>query len=530
MDRSEPQTLPAVLHARRADDSVFLVEVGGRTETFASLEQLVSTWAGVLRQLGVTEGARVLVMMDNGIDAAVTWLAAARLRAIEVPINTAWRGAMLKHAVDNSGARVLIADEAYVETVADALAEGPLPFEHIVQFGGAPVCEVGGSAVHDAATLARSLADSDRVTDVNIRANDTACIIYTSGTTGPSKGVVVPWGQVLASADGCMPMDDLGPDDVWYSPFAMFHMGGKIPVASAGHLGCRLVLRPSYSTGAYWQDIRDHGCTTTMMIGTTPAFLWTQPRTPKDSENPLRNVLMAPVPDWSDEFCDRFGIRVRTVFNMTELSVPIASEWNPTRPGTCGRVRQGYEVRLVDELDNEVAAGEPGEIVVRSDRPWRLMAGYWNMPEATVAAWQNQWLHTGDLARCDSDGYFYFVDRRKDAIRRRGENISSMEVEQSVLRVPGVRQCAVVGVPSKFGEEEVMAFIVAPNLGPNDLHDIHERLGRALPRFMVPRYYALLSELPRTPTEKVRKAELKEAWRDQVTWDANETDVVTGTR
>jgi crotonobetaine/carnitine-CoA ligase len=213
-------------------------------------------------------------------------------------------------------------------------------------------------------------------------------------------------------------------------------------------------------------------------------------------------------------------VKVRTLYNQTETSAPLRSNHYDTPDyRTCGRPRAGATCRLVDEHDEEVAPGEVGELIVRTDEPWAMMAGYLGMPDKTVEAWRNQWLHTGDAFRVDPDGNYYFLDRMKDAIRRRGENISSVELEASVCEHPAVLECAAVGVRSEYDEEEVKVVVVPQSGQELSPAELVEFLAERVPRFMVPRYVEIVSELPRTPTAKVRKVELREAGVNERTWD-----------
>ena len=228
---------------------------------------------------------------------------------------------------------------------------------------------------------------------------------------------------------------------------------------------------------------------------------------------------MAPTPDEPTAFMERFNFRIATVFNMTEISCPIMSGWELGPKGSAGRLRTGYEVRIVDEHDKEVPRGSLGEIIVRSDEPWVLMAGYWRNPEATANAWRNGWFHTGDAGMHDKDENFYFVDRMKDAIRHRGENISSMELESVINDAPHVLESAAIGVPSEFGEEDIKVYVV-PNSDVFSPLMLMEYLTTRIPRFMVPRYVVTVSSLPKTPTEKVRKQELRNLADSDQVWDS----------
>jgi crotonobetaine/carnitine-CoA ligase len=255
------------------------------------------------------------------------------------------------------------------------------------------------------------------------------------------------------------------------------------------------------------------GAMTTFLLAADPA--------PADSQNTLDKVLMLPLPSCLDEFRQRFGVRVRTLYNQTEVSVPIASPGFDTPDfRTCGVVREGYECRIVDDQDRVLPAGAVGELVLRSDEPWTMMYEYLGDPEATVRAWRNLWLHTGDAFTRDEDGNYFFVDRIDDVIRRRGENISSAELEASVCEHPAVTECAAIAVASSWGESEVKIVVVPTPGSKIDPGDLLQFLSKRLPRFMVPRYLEVVGELPRTPTAKVRKSELRDVSLTAATWDA----------
>jgi crotonobetaine/carnitine-CoA ligase len=254
-------------------------------------------------------------------------------------------------------------------------------------------------------------------------------------------------------------------------------------------------------------------------------FLMKAPPTPRDRDHTLRQVVMVPLAEDAAEFTARFGVDIYTVFNMTEISCPILSEKNPDVPKTCGRIRAGFDARVVDENDMEVPHGTVGELIVRADEPWTMNHGYNANPEATSRAWRNGWFHTGDAFRCDEAGNFFFVDRMKDAIRRRGENISSFEVEAEIGAHTKVRETAVVGVPSEFGEDEVMAVVAAvpgANIDPVDLISF---LTPRLPHFMVPRYIRFMTDLPKTPTQKIEKHVLRAEGITADTWDREKAGI-----
>jgi crotonobetaine/carnitine-CoA ligase len=299
----------------------------------------------------------------------------------------------------------------------------------------------------------------------------------------------------------------------------LFHVGSTLFIYAMLLRGGSVALVESFESSRFWDVIRSTGATSGILLGVMAQFLLKQPPSPADREHPLRHVLMVPLTDDAELFAERFGVDVYTLFNMTETSIPIVSGKSPRPAGTCGRVRSGIEARLVDEWDCEVPVGTIGELILRTDAPWSMNHGYYKNPEATAAAWRNGWFHTGDAFRVDAEGNYYFVDRMKDAIRRRGENISSFEVEREICAFPAVKEAAVVAARGELSEDEVLA-VVAPVPGHTiDPVELTRFLVERLPYFMVPRYIRIVPELPKTPTQKVQKADLR---RDGLTpdiWD-----------
>jgi crotonobetaine/carnitine-CoA ligase len=276
----------------------------------------------------------------------------------------------------------------------------------------------------------------------------------------------------------------------------------------------------SFSPARFWPTCRRFGATCSFLLGAMANLLYRQPAGPDDADNPLERVLIVPLVPEVEDFKRRFGVLVSTTWGGTEMNCPTRSGFVLANARTCGRVEEAlYEVRIVDENDNEVPVGVAGEAVVRPKQPWIVMAGYWRHPEWTERAWRNLWLHTGDMLMADAEGNLYFVDRTKDAIRRRGENISSMEVEQEINAHPDVLETAVIPVAAELGEQEVMAVIV-PKPGPTPAPEaLIAFLNDRLPYFMVPRYLEFTTELPKTPTGKIQKYALRERGITGQTWD-----------
>ena len=520
--------LPNLIASRAAEfpDRVFMQHVDGGEMTYADLHQRALRWAGGLANIGVKRGDTVLVMLPNSFDAVAAWLAISWAGAMEVPVNNSYRGRILEYIINNSTARVMITCAQFFERV-DFVAAGLETLEQVlVTDDAAPRITSADRGALKSVRAAAGILD----TAAPLRADgpthfDIATIVYTSGTTGPSKGVMMPWAQCHAMSTGCIPLEGMGERDAWYSPFPLFHMSGKLALYAAALFNGRFVVREAFSTRDFWPEVRRFKCTASLLIGTTMSFVASLPPSPDDRSHPLRYVLMAPLPADPDAFMRRYNVKICSVFNMTEISCPIWTRWQ-LHGKSCGRLREGYAVRIVDAHDEEVPAGTVGEIVVRADQPWMLNAGYYRMPEKTVEAWRNGWFHTGDAGYVDGDGFYYFVDRQKDAIRRRGENISSMELEALVNDCPGVQESAAVGVPSEHGEDEVKVVVTVRPGSDFEPRKLIEYLIPRVPRFMVPRYVEVLDALPKTPTEKVRKQLLRDSGINENTWDREQAGIV----
>lgn len=493
-------------------DAVYAVFEDGSHWTYAQLRDLVVRKAAGLQKLGVVRGDHVAVWLPNGREALVTFYAINYLGGVFVPFNTAYRGAILEHVLANSDAKVLVTHGGLLDRLEgiDTAA-----VETIIKLGEGTA--IAGFALHDFAAVT---GDEEYLTPLAspIEPWDTQSIIYTSGTTGPSKGVLSSYLHLYTNA-GPESWYFVSSDDRFLVNMPVFHIGGLgIPFVMLAR-GGSIALMENFSTDTFWDFVKRTKCTTIFLLGVMATFLIKRPPGPEDRDHGVCKAFMVPLTEAAGPFHERFGIDVYTIFNMTEISSPIVSEANPVKLGTCGKVRAGVDVRLVDAHDCEVPTGMVGEMIVRTDRPWAMNHGYHKNADATARAWRNGWFHTGDAFRRDADGYFYFVDRVKDAIRRRGENISSFEVESDVTAHPDVREAAVIGVPSEYSEDEVMA-VIAPVPGAIiDPVALSEFLSARMPYFMVPRYIRILPELPKTPTAKVMKAELRAEGITPDTWD-----------
>jgi crotonobetaine/carnitine-CoA ligase len=361
------------------------------------------------------------------------------------------------------------------------------------------------------------------------RPQDIACVMYTSGTSGPAKGVLMPHAHCYLYGRGTIDSVALNADDRYYIVLPLFHANGLLMQLGATLIaGCATIVRPRFSASAWLDDVRRHRATVTNCLGALAAFVVAQPPSPLDRDHALRVVCNAPnAPEHDAAFRERFGVPdVTSGFGMTEVNIPVWGRLGERAPGEAGRVYARYfEVVVADPAtDRPVPAGELGEILVRPRMPFGFMAGYHGMPQQTVEAWRNLWFHTGDAATMTADGRVTFVDRIKDCIRRRGENISATEVEAVIAPLRGVAEVAAFAVPSDIpgGEDEVMLAVVPQPGAALTEAQVLEHADRELPRFARPRYVALVDALPRTSTGKVQRAALRRAGSAGA-WDRERT-------
>ena len=499
--------------ATERPDKAHVVFADGEEWTFSELQKKVRAKAAGLRELGIRQGEHVAVWLPNGRDALIAFYAINYIGAVFVPFNTAYRGNLLGHVIANSGARFLLVHPDLVPRLdeIDLAQVEQLVVTTDVQPDSSPLPVTAFDSVLGS-------EDDELPLERPIEPWDIQSIIYTSGTTGPSKGVLSSYLHMFSNA-GPESWPMVGEDDRYMCVAPIFHIGGMGPPFVMLARGASVAMIDNFSTDEFWSIAKATNSTMVFLLGVMATFLLKAEPAPGDRDHTVKKAFMVPLTSDAPAFTERFGVDIYTIFNMTEIASPIVSEANPSKIGTCGTVRPGVEVRLVDANDCEVPVGEIGEMLVRTDRPWAMNSGYNANPEATAEAWRNGWFHTGDAFRRDEDGYFYFVDRVKDAIRRRGENISSFEVEADVCRHPAVREAAAIAVPSEYSEDEVMV-IVAPVPGQAiDHRELGEFLIDTMPYFMVPRYIRILDELPKTPSAKVMKTELRSEGITSDTWD-----------
>lgn len=510
----EQATLPQLLDRRVAlsPDACF-VSFDGEVVTYAGFRQRAEQAAAALADVGVSRGSTVGVMLPNCVEFLDLWFGSALLGAVLVPINTGLRGESLAHVLEHSACEVLVA-EAELTAACDAV----LPAGHgpRVRFARG-----SGSAWPSAADwLAGAYAPPPRPI---LDPADTASILYTSGTTGPAKGVLNRHNAFNAAAsEFCRRYVEARAEDVLYTSLPLFHVNAAM-LSAAGAMvsGLPLVLAPRFSASGILDDARAHGATVFNYIGAMLTMIAKQPRREDDADNPLRLAIggAAPAELWR-AFEARFGLSIVEIYGLTETATfCLGSPPAETRVGKIGLPVSWAEVRIQDADGNSCPTGEAGEIVVRSTRENVLFAGYHKNPDATAQAMAGGWFHTGDRGRRDEQGYFEFIDRIKDVIRRRGENISSFEVERVVDGHPAVAQCAAVGVPADVGEEDVMIVVVPVAGQAIDPAELIEFCRSRMGTYMVPRYVQVTDSLPRTATERVQKYALRAQAATAEKWD-----------
>lgn len=511
----------ALLHAATTwPDRRFLLTPDG-SSTFAQTLAESDRVARLLVERGVDKGDSVGIMLPNCPEYVTSWFGISSAGAVEVSINLAYKGSALRHLLDDSGTRLVICRPENLTELAGVWDELPL-LDHLVLVGDAAVPP--GLSVPPRIRLSRL---DDAVSGVGppdreVSPIDLAQLAYTSGTTGRSKGVQVPHNRIVQTARDMAALRGVGPSDTLYTCLPLFHGNAKYhTVMPALVSGAAVALDGRFSASGFWDSVRGFGATQFNYLGVMIAILHDQPRSPRDGEHQLTLGWGAGAPRAIHTgFEERFGVVLLEGYGLTEAGTPLSNTRAERRIGSCGKPTAGYQVQLVDEYDSPVPVGEPGEIVIRPTRPYCTMLGYHGLPEATLSTFRNLWLHTGDLARQDEDGFFHFVDRSKDVIRRRGENISSQEIEAIVRELPEVLECAAVPVPSPVTEDDVLVVVHAEQPAEDLARRIHDHCVRTMPAFWVPSYVHLSAEpLPKTPTNKFEKWKLKQLHLHADTWD-----------
>lgn len=488
-------------------------------DTWSCEETLNNTrrTAALLSEHGVSRGDFVLVWLPSGQAMIRAWFAINYIGAVFVPINVDYKGKLLHHAITESSATLMIVHPQLIPRILDIEAT---QLERLLCVG-----ELQEMPVLSLEVVTTDLDEADReVADpADVDLWDLQMIIFTSGTTGPSKGVMCPYLHMYMT--GHATYGYITADDCMLVELPMFHVGGIAPIMAAISNRSSIALFQGFRTSEFWERVRDTGATTTSgLIGSMASFLAKAPPEPGEADNSLKMMTLM-LNQQAMDVADRYKFSYVSGFNMTELSGPLITEVDCRVPGSIGRPRSGCECRVVDEHDYECADNDVGELIVRTDQPWEVNMGYLNRPDATAEAWRNGWFHTGDLVRRDENGNFFFVDRLKDAVRRRGENISSIEVEAEVLGYDAVAEAAVVGLPSEHGDEEILVAVTAKPEKTVSPRELAMYLIPRMPHYMVPRYIRVMDQLPKTATNKITKVDIRKDGVTADTWDREAADM-----
>lgn len=501
--RSLPRSLHDLLDQRAGEIGSAVFALSDKESwTYRDVSVQSRNLAGYLRDVGVAAGQRVMVLMPASGLYLGLWFALSRLGAIEVPINPAYKGILLRQLIETASPSLCIIDDAHFAEFSSA-SEGLVSPDQIIRpkdLGSGTATEEGHAALSP---------------------RDTACIIFTSGTTGRSKGVMMSHTQQLAFGAAFAEIVGLTEADTAYNFLPFFHIAAKFIALGTMLAGGKMLFRPGFSVSSFWTDVRKHDVTVCAAVGGLCHMLNSVPPRADDSKNPLKVIYAVPVPwEFKYDFERRFGVRFVEGYGGTENNLVAYSRPEDATPrGAVGRPSDHFHLQIQNELGEEVPQGEPGEICIRPKYPGTMMNGYFGMPDKTLETMTDFWFHTGDRGYFNADGFLFFLDRMKDAIRRRGENISSFEVERILNGMDGIAESAVIPVPSELGEDEVKAIVVLKTPGAFTEEAVFRYAVEKMPYFMIPRFIEFRAELPRTPTMKVKKAELRAEGNNPGTWD-----------
>jgi crotonobetaine/carnitine-CoA ligase len=501
------RTLSGLLAVRSRDRPDHpVVEVSGTRLTWGDLAERSADVASRLAALGVRKGDVVCQLASNTAAHIIAIFAVARLGAIECPVNTGLRGAVLRHVLTHSGAAVVLAEPEHLERLVPEMTGRGGPSTLIV------TGDHGGLTVPGITVIAEAEIRGGRFSDEKVLPGDPATLMYTSGSTGPAKGVLHAHHFAFAAAAVKASMWGLTSNDVLFSALPLFHANARYStLLTACVLDARAVIMARFSASRFWAQVAAAHATEVGTVGAVAPILLANPEHPDERRHHVRMMHGAGTLSLAQrqEFERRFQVRLVNGFSMTETShVATSSPDDPNRYRGAGKPVPGFEVVILDDNDSPVPPGVVGQISVRPGRPYSMFLGYHRDPEATLAASRNLWFHTGDLGYLDSDGYLHWVDRRHDVIRRRGEMISSRDVEQAAQGHPLVAEAAAIGVPADVGEEDVF-LLVRVNPGSLDLGDLEAHCRATLPDFAVPRFYKVVDHFPYTDTHKIAKHALK---------------------
>lgn len=498
--------------------------VGKDEASYGDIEKLSDRLSGGLQHIGVRKGDRVAIILPNCMEYIVSMFAIAKLGATQVPISTYLKGEFLRHQLAESQSAFIIADDLGLRQLVPLMEVLP-DIKAVVAVGASsvemPVSIAEFGALMNCGVIAKF---------PEVSPDDLYGILYTSGTTGASKGCMISHGYYTWIPESIRRAGWSGEGDTIYGANPLFHMSGQnFLVTNALTCGGSAVVEPAFHASTFIRRAGETGATVINAMGSMMSMILAQPPSASDRAHNVRQATCVPTPpDVWQKFYDRFGIPINSqIYGQTEFwPATIAQAGSIPKPGGAGNPMSHVELKIVDDDDREVPTGEVGEIVLRPKEPRTMFSGYWNNPEATLAAFRNLWHHTGDAGRVDEDGTLFFADRKKDSMRRRGENISSMELEEAILKHDAISAVAVHAVPSDVGEDDIKACIVPAVREELTAQSLFAFFKATLPYYAIPRYVELMDELPRNPVNRVQKFILRERGVTPETWDFEELGLV----
>lgn len=498
-------------HAKQQPDNIFIHFPDSNNWTFQDTLLHSRRAASGFSRLGIQGGDRVLCLLPNGDAFIRSWFGSNYLGAIHTPCNTAWRGQMLENAVTISGAKVAVVAAELLPRFAEINTQA---LEKIIVIGETKQ-ELAGIELINESWLSEH---DDLLNAAELSPDDDMQIIFTSGTTGPSKGALCSYRHLSEFLLECLP-ECFGPEQNYLVVAPLFHGGGLSGVYSQLMVGGSITLPSRFKSDAFWPMVRDCHVTATTLLGVMTSFLLSMSAASDDKYHSMKVASIAPLNDDAFAFSERFGVKLWTSYGATEMGALISCAGSEESRGALGYLNNGFEARIVDSNFNDVATGEVGELLVRGNHAKNFFTEYFRNPESTAKAYHDGWYCSGDMMRKSDSELFYFADRKKDCIRRRGENISSLEVEKEIMAFAGIGEVAAYAVPSEFSEDEVMVALTCQQKITPDWYELVNFLTARMPHYMVPRYFRLMEELPKTETGKVKKDLLRQEAVSIDTWD-----------
>lgn len=501
--------------AARNKDKIFLF-YDDKTISYKEMNESVNRVANGFARLGVQKGDKVAIMMENCPEYIYTWFALSKIGAVEVAINSFHKGDVLEYMINYSDAEILVISESLVPQVKE-IETNLKNIKKLIVHGGS---NKKASERFPIASYDDLFDSSSSLPEIDVKYNDLMAIMFTSGTTGPSKGVMITHNQAIFVASQYAEFLKLRDDDVFYHYVPLFHEAGQFAGVIAPMLSdSTVILKRGFSATDFWRDIKKHNCTVSGMFEAVLNILNKAPQADDDIKNPLRVCAAAHVPiEIHEPFERRFGVKLVNVYGMTEGDCTVSATYDDIKVGSFGKPRGYFDARIFGSDDKELPSNKVGELVLRPLQPHIMFEGYYKMPEKTLETFRNLWWHTGDLAYKDEDGYFYFVGREKDMIRRGGENISAIEVERVVESHPAVKECAAVAIASDIWGEEIKLVVVLEEREKIAPADLVSYCDDRMAYFMVPRYIEFVENIPRTgASQRPVKGLLKDI--TPATWD-----------